>query len=395
MSKWFQSFYGKFQTLLPWTSTDTSINIVGSAFKDALFAVDDLKMQNFRSDNDAKKVMSIIQNYSDGTGRQRANIDLKLRDERIIQGHLLISAEDLVVTESSSIARGIVISVNSKKVKFDKLSEINEASDEFSSFTPHFIQYILSNYDEVKVEEIFSDAIKFIQNHPHVKDPNISQDNLPRMINNFTALKTSWQVLSDFLFIGKPDKQKYQEIFDKNLILLLLDNIERISSYKSEVVFEQSLWEMLENGTFSLTKVLPNGDYDSFSINYKSKNIGYYSEDKSGNINLVLQLSSALREMKKVIPNFAISEDTLKIKLMNDNKIKVNPSKKVSLNGKKISGVQWVGHIPKSIFGIKETEDSSSQAAEIISSSKPDHSRSLNSIDFPFKKKEVVEDIYF
>jgi len=60
MSKWIQNFYGEFQTLIPWNSTDTAINIVGSAFKDAILAVDDLKAQNFRTENDAKKVMTTL-----------------------------------------------------------------------------------------------------------------------------------------------------------------------------------------------------------------------------------------------------------------------------------------------------------------------------------------------
>ncbi len=388
MSKWIQSFYGDFQTLVAWTSTDTAINVIGSAFKDAIFAIDDLKVQNFRSENDIKKAMGTLQNYSDSTGRQRFNVDLKLRDERIIKGHMLINAEDLVVTESSTLARGIIISVNSKDVNRSGLVEIDKASKKFSSITPYFIQYILKNYNKKTVEEIFERSHSFISNHPLINDPNVSQDNLPRMINNFAALKTSWQIFSNFLFGTKlsMEKKSYLDTFDRNLISLILDNIERISTYKSEVVFENDLWELLENGTFNLKEVLHSGSYGA-SLNSSSKCIGYYSGGRN-NLTLVIQISTALREMKRMIPNFAISEDTLKIKLMNDNKIKVNPSKKVSLNGRKISGVQWVGDIPKSIFGYMEADDPISQAADILSNSEPDRSS-------PFKKKEVVEDIYF
>ncbi len=368
MSKWIQSFYGNFQTLLSWTSTDTSINIVGSAFKDAIFAVDDLKVQNFRSENDAKKVMMTLQNYSDGTGRQRANVDLKLRDERVIKGHMLISAEDLVVSESSTIARGIIISINSKPVKLDELSEINQASKEFSAIMPYFIQHVLKNYDTDAIGKIFEEAHKFISSHPLINDPNISPDNLPRMINNFAALKTSWQVLKDFLFDSQStnDKMHYQSTFDRNLILLLLDNIERISSYKPDVIFEQTLWELIENGTFTLRKVLYNGDLEIPSTYDRGKVVGYYTQDVLNRINLVIQFSTALREMKKTVDNFATSEDTLKAKLLREGKIKVNPSKKVSLNGKKISGVNWVGKYPVSIFGLNEADDPVEQATDIL-----------------------------
>ena len=368
MSKWSQSFYGNFLTLLPWTSTDTSINIVGSAFKDAIFAVDDLKVQNFRSDNDAKKVMMVLQNYSDGTGRQRANVDLKLKDERVIKGHLLISAEDLVVSETSTIARGIIINVNSKQVRSNELWEINDESKKFSAIMPYFIKFLLKHYDKNKIGQVFEDAHKFISSHPLINDPNISSDNLPRIINNFATLKTSWEILSEFMFDVQSefDILEFQEAFDKNLITLLLDNIERISSYKPDVIFEKTLWEMIENGMFSLRKVLNNGELETPRYDDRGKVIGYYTQDNHNEINLVIQLSTALREMKKTIENFATSEDTLRAKLLREKKIKVNPSKKVSLNGRKISGVQWIGEYPKGIFGLNETVDPVEQAKEIL-----------------------------
>ena len=150
MSRWFQNFYGDFATLLAWTSTNTSINILGSAFKDALLVVDDLKVQNFRTESEAKSVMITLQNYSDGTGRQRANVDLTIRDQRIINGHLMISAEDLVISETSTIARGVIINVNSKTVKMEEVNELNNISKTFSGIMPYFIQHIINTTDKRK-----------------------------------------------------------------------------------------------------------------------------------------------------------------------------------------------------------------------------------------------------
>lgn len=368
MSKWIQNFYGIFQSLFTWTSTDTSINITGCAFKDAVFIVDDLKSQNFRTENDVKKVMGVLQNYSDCTGRQRANVDLKLREERFIKGHLLISAEDLVISESSTIARGIIIDVNSKQVRTNELWEISEASKRFSVIMPYFIQYLFKNYYKEKTEKIFEESHRFISTHPLIDDPNIPADNLPRIINNFAALRTSWLVMSEFLFQEKSefDKIDYQNTFDQNLISLMLDNIERISSYKPDIVFENMLWEMLDNGTFSLRRILHSGEIETPAYTDRGKVVGYYTQDPLKNITLVIQLSTALREMKRMVENFATSEDTLKTKLQRDKKIKVNPSKKISLFGRKISGVQWIGNYPKSIFGLKEDADPVEQATEIL-----------------------------
>ena len=174
--------------------------------------------------------------------------------------------------------------------------------------------------------------------------------------------------MSEFLFNEQSefDRLDYQDTFDKNLITLLLDNIERISSYKPDVIFEKTLWEMIENGTFSLRRVLNNTELETPRYDDRGKVVGYYTQDNHNEINLVIQLSTALREMKKTIENFATSEDTLRAKLLREKKIKVNPSKKVSLNSRKITGVQWIGEFPQSIFGIKEAEDPVEQAKIIL-----------------------------
>ena len=366
MSKWFQNFYGNFATLLAWTSTNTSINILGSAFKDALLAVDDLKVQNFRTESEAKSVMITLQNYSDGTGRQRANVDLKIRDQRIIQGHLIISAEDLVISETSTIARGIIINVNSKSVNMEAVNELNTISKSFSGIMPYFIQHVINPCDKIKVQMIYDNAYQWLLKHPLISDPGISKDNLPRILNNFASLKASWNILSEFLFSELPanEKESYDATFNHNLVALLYENIERINSYKPEIIFETRLWELIEDGTFYLERIFPNGDRNI--PNGRSKMVGYYSMDESKNIKIILQLSTILREIKGRTENFAISEDTIKTKLLNEKKIKTNPSGRFSINRVKARGVSWIGEFPRNLFGLPDSFDPIEETSDIL-----------------------------
>ena len=366
MSRWFQNFYGDFATLLAWTSTNTSINILGSAFKDALLVVDDLKVQNFRTESEAKSVMITLQNYSDGTGRQRANVDLTIRDQRIINGHLMISAEDLVISETSTIARGVIINVNSKSVKMEEVNELNNISKTFSGIMPHFIQHIIKTTDKIKVQKIYDNAYQWLLKHPLISDPGISKDNLPRILNNFASLKVSWEILSEFLFseLSVYEKEEYDATFNHNLVSLLRENIDRINSYKPEIIFETRLWEMLEDGTFYLERISPDGGRTI--PNGRSKLIGHYTIDESKNVKIILQLSTIIREIKGRTENFAISEDTLRIKLLNEKKIKTTPSGRFSINGFKARGVSWIGDFPKNLFGLPESFDPIEEASDIL-----------------------------
>ena len=366
MSRWFQNFYGDFATLLAWTSTNTSINILGSAFKDALLVVDDLKVQNFRTESEAKSVMITLQNYSDGTGRQRANVDLTIRDQRIINGHLMISAEDLVISETSTIARGVIINVNSKTVKMEEVNELNNISKTFSGIMPYFIQHIIKTTDKIKVQKIYDNAYQWLLKHPLISDPGISKDNLPRILNNFASLKVSWEILSEFLFseLSVDEKEEYDATFNHNLVILLRENIDRINSYKPEIIFETRLWEMLEDGTFYLERISPDGGRTI--PNGRSKLIGHYTIDESKNVKIILQLSTIIREIKGRTENFAISEDTLRIKLLNEKKIKTTPSGRFSINGFKARGVSWIGDFPKNLFGLPESFDPIEEASDIL-----------------------------
>ena len=366
MSRWFQNFYGDFATLLAWTSTNTSINILGSAFKDALLVVDDLKVQNFRTESEAKSVMITLQNYSDGTGRQRANVDLTIRDQRIINGHLMISAEDLVISETSTIARGVIINVNSKSVKMEEVNELNNISKTFCGMMPHFIQHIIKTTDKIKVQKIYDNAYQWLLKHPLISDPGISKDNLPRILNNFASLKVSWEILSEFLFseLSVYEKEEYDATFNHNLVSLLRENIDRINSYKPEIIFETRLWEMLEDGTFYLERISPDGGRTI--PNGRSKLIGHYTIDESKNVKIILQLSTIIREIKGRTENFAISEDTLRIKLLNEKKIKTTPSGRFSINGFKARGVSWIGDFPKNLFGLPESFDPIEEASDIL-----------------------------
>ena len=348
ISKWMQRFYGTFNSLTSWTSTPTSLSITGTAYKDALFLIDDLKPQNFKTADAAREMMMLIQNYSDGTSKKRGNVDLKLKEERLIKGHLLITAEDVLITESSSIARGIIIEVNSKPVKNDELLEIDEMSKKFNEIMPYLIQSILKHHNMNSVGVIFRNAQQRILSL--VKEENLSPDNLPRALNNFAALRVSWEIICNFLLEDKSEdvKKTINEIFDENLIDLLKENLERIKSQKPEEIFESKFWDLVENGTFSFRQVLPDGNIQQPK---NGKVVGHYAIGKNEEIRLIVQLSTILKELKSREDNFSISENVLKSILIKENKIKTTPGGRFSLYSQKPRGVEWIGVFPEGMFG--------------------------------------------
>jgi len=368
LAKICQNFYGDFQNLVSWTSTDTSINIIGNAFKDALFVVDDFKKQNFKTDNAIKQAMAIIQNYSDGTGRLRANVDLAIKDERFIKGWLMISAEDVVFTESSTIARGVIIPIVSKEYKPKEAAELLDISRSFKGISAYFIQYLLQANVKENILDLLEENIEFFSRT--IDDiPEISLDNLSRIINNFAVLKTSWNVFSSFLIQDETMRIKHNQIYESKLRELFLENVQRIDEAKSERLFEQTLWSMVDSKKIYFEKLLLN-NIDYYTPESKGVKVGEYLVYSKNDIRICLNMNTAYKEIIKYNADIQVTLDTLMDKLVHSNKIEINNSKRVYFApGKHGTGVKWIGKFPRNLFGLNDDCDVLETAKMIISDS--------------------------
>ncbi len=350
LCKIFQRFFGNFENLLGWTSTDTTLTSIGNAFKDSILVIDDLKSQNFPTEYERLKAVKLLQNYSDNYSRNRSNGKLEIRDERFIRAFLMISAEDLVFRETSTLARSIIVEVHSKEANFDQANNLEILSKEFHKITPHYIQYLMKNITPEKVSDIFNETRTYIKGTIDDFGEEISNDNLSRIINNFSMLKTSWNILSTFLFEEDEYSVETAE-FDVNLELLLFRNIQRINEFKPEVKFIETFWSMVESKLLCFDYAGQNSD------SYKSRNIGTYVKYEDG-IKICLNLNTAFKEVNAYLRDeggLGISKDTLISKLIKERKIRVPESGRVSLTSTiKRRGVEWIGDFPKDIFNIFE-----------------------------------------
>lgn len=356
MCRMMQRFYGKFNSLTGWTSTDTSINTIGHSFKDALFTIDDLKEQNFPTENDRKKAMRLLQNYSDNYSRNRANVNLKIKDPKILRGFVMISAEDIVFTESSTLARGIIVDVQSKDSKFEEAEQLEAISKNFYLFTPFFIRYILNNYSSEMLKELFFKSQLILKKAlEDLRD--ITIDNQSRIINNFSLLSVSWRVLLDFMYDDEDfdlliPYGKLMEDFNSSIYSLIISNIKRIAKSKPEIKFEETLWNCTETGLFKFENVSSNEYSDN-----KGKIVGWYRR-KDNDIKICINLKTAYKEINQYLRDeggIGTSFDTLVTKLTKDRKITTTPSGKIHLNEyNKKRGYEWIGKFPRELFGLTE-----------------------------------------
>ena len=351
-----QNFYGDFEKPESWSSTDTSLNILSHSFKDALFTIDDLKVANFPSERDVRKAMRFIQNYYDSTARNRANINLDIRDEYYTRGFLAISAEDIVFSEASTLARGIIINMKTKDPNFEAAQELEMMSKRFKSVTPYYIQFLLGNVSKNKVTELYNESREKITEVIQENNPDVSLDNLSRVINNFSLLNVSWNYFVTFLLnasdISKNELESVRDNFDKSLITVCIQNLDRIQNYKPEVKFVNTFWEIVERQIIELQNV-------GIISGTSKQPVGWY-HIQNNKIKMAINLNSVFKEVNRYLiteGGIGVSLDTLKETLIKNKIIDSPTSGRVTVNKKQSRGVYWTGEIPEYLFGIRVEQE--------------------------------------
>lgn len=348
--KFFQRFHGDFESLFAVSSTSTSMEIVGHAMKDSLFGVDDLKLHALSTETKRNNFTTMIQNYSDSTSRNRANVNLEIRDKKNIRGLMMISGEDYVMSEASSLARGIIINVNKKAPNMKGAQELSELSLNFSHFTLHYLQFLFNTVNPAALTQAHKDNLAWLQGISVLEE--LAGENLPRLINNFALLKTSWDVLGKFLFLNRHESisNEYNMQFYFSLTNVLQDNFDRAHHMKADLKFIDTFWLLVENNHIYIC------DVKDKNVQPEHKVVGWYKKEEDNSIKLGINL----RLVYKIVEDFlrgqggiGLSFEALQNRLLQSNIIRTVKTGTVTIGqNKQFRGVYWIGDIPYLSIGL-------------------------------------------
>lgn len=351
-----QSFYGEIRNLTSFSSTPNSLEIKGHSFKDALYCIDDMKLQNI-NERDRGKIQLLFQNYSDETGRNRANVNLDLREQRYMRGILMVSAEDIVLTESSTLARGLVVPVEDKEPNNEGRNMLVSDSKNYQLVMKHFIHNFLNMVQHVDFHEMYKQKQEEI--NEITKELALEGGNLPRLINNFSVVSVAFEFMINFLFGVRAEEeiQNRKMQFKDVTKHLLLKNFQGIQELKPEEKFEQTLWEMIE---MKLLHIVPiDQEHSVYCRN--DEIVGYVQFKEDGTEKLCINMNNAYRRVNQFLQNeggIGHSKPTIVQKLLTIKKIRI-PSQnglkdsRVSFSNKAMKrGVEWIGEVSYKHLGI-------------------------------------------
>ncbi|NLT51783.1 MAG: hypothetical protein GXX85_12800 [Ignavibacteria bacterium] len=352
--KLMQGMYGSTRSLFNCSSTMTGLTITGNALKDILFGIDDLKTQNFSNPQDKNRFMTMLQNYGDSSSRSRASVDMTLQKDRPIQSTLMICAEDNILSEASTIARGIIVEMKNIASDRSKLDELSVLSKKMNAAIPYFIQHLLIKKEHV-VESFTQSQIDIDE---IIREKNLTGDNTDRLTNNFALLITSFEVVSGFFSTEENNNynSSLRNFFYDNIAELFEKNFYRVQENKVDEVFESTFWALIESNRIWLENIDNRSNFGS-----KTGKVGEYRINNDNSVKIVINLKNAHDEVNRYLMATSSglgSIENLKRLLIQNHKIRTTPSGKISLSENySVRGVEWIGDFPKSYFGIKEEEE--------------------------------------
>ncbi len=150
------SMFGTFDESAPppanWWSTPNSLQTMLHTTKDLTLLIDDFKASAVRSRGG---VVQLIQQYADGTVRQRQNLQQQLQRTQVPRGLILSNGEDVWEREASAEARTITIQVRAGDIDTEALTLAQAAvlRGEMQIFGGLYLQWLARH------PEIFEDRV--------------------------------------------------------------------------------------------------------------------------------------------------------------------------------------------------------------------------------------------
>ncbi len=338
----YASFHGE-SSLLAHTcnSTINSLFKASCDFKDALLVIDDYKSQ------DPKGMLNLIQTIFDGKSRTSLKQNGESRAPIKSKCLAMVSAEDLLTSESSALARQILLKINkNSKLRDEDISDliisIKGKLNKFPIFSTKFIQYSL-NLDKNEIEQafniIYQNLLSYVQR---------DAQNRERIAKNLAANILTFNLITNFLVEYEIIDENKKTIMDKehldNLRIIFLTMVSLCKEEQASNVFLDTIKELISTENYYI-----EGLSSDSSQNKYSKKIGFV-RDKNVNIFPKYAIDSVKQLLNKRGEGINHTTNTIGEQLKNDgflSKYDDNRTQtKISYNGSSV----WVWSIDKNKF---------------------------------------------
>lgn len=239
--------------------------------------------------------------FGDRTGRTRMSQDGQtLKEPYIARGLCIVTGEMLPEVAQSRIARSLIVTIEKDSIDLDKLSELQENTEELAYAMKHYIKWIIENEESVieyaKKEFKNNQKLQNVNNEVHGRTKEIANI-LPIGFTLFTLFAYQQGVISE------QEKKKLDNNMRKVLNTLTIEQTQQVQELKPTEMFYNALEELLQTNEISVKDVSRNLQIGG------GKNVGFYSSELKL---FYLHQSKIFNEISRFYNNkFPVPQNTL------------------------------------------------------------------------------------
>ncbi len=321
-----------------WGATVNALEAMASYAKDVPFLIDDYKPGMVTSND----IVRFLQNYADGTRRDRLTRESDLKQSKIVQAHLLSTGEDAPTGEASVMARSLILRLERGDARLDHLREAQTHARLLAGLMPRFIAWLLADKTrEAGVRQRFQN----LQEELRIKRSLSRVPNANRIATNLAMnwvafeMMVEWLEAAEALAAGARTRlvAAYAEVVDD----LLADMGRSVQAERSSHIFLETVASLLAAGSHGIAE-------DNLSLLPPSViELGWRGS------NAVFLNGNAFHEVNKVRP-LNVSEHNLHRQLEEDRMLVVTDTKQTKVNRSRLGQQRRVLAVRPELLGFGE-----------------------------------------
>jgi hypothetical protein len=254
VARLFQSCFGDFPVSEGsragnWRSTPLSLQRLGYFFRDALFLIDDFKPEPRRHEG----VVTLLQNYADGSGRGRLRSDGSSSVTRPIRGLMVATEEDVPEHSASSVARMVVVRTPSAAKDVIRGARCLRESVRYPALMADFIHFLLSHARTAG----FAARVQQERDLQYAEIQGRQND--MRIAGNFALFLAALSEFAEYLGEAWPNQKQDLAAFRSQVRSIRDEMLNTVEEAEESTIFVSCLTELIMNGHQQILHWMPPG----------------------------------------------------------------------------------------------------------------------------------------
>ena len=275
-------YFGTKEQLASWASTPLSIRQQAAKCRGGLFVIDDFKRH--RLQGQFQNAVNLLNDYADLQGRGRATPGARMITQEPIRNMLMVTGEDLPYTETSALARSLIVEFVSDSDTHEQYSQCLAQMGRYPIVMPKFIAWWQQQAQETWLRRAEEERGAFIDFFARER---LKGENTVRLASSAALSITAmgaFQTFCSSMDVDIAEIARIDPLIEYRLILQAMcrSMLATVNEIRPSAQFIDALVDLLVSGRVAITD---SEQQLQLVPDHNAKTIGHY-DLRRGTVNL-------------------------------------------------------------------------------------------------------------